>query len=192
MASEIRANLISPATASTVTFGSSGQTIALGSGATASGFGGGKVLQVVQGSSTAVVSGSANSWVTVTGLTATITPSATSSQILIVASLSYTGPSANNSMVRLARGSTGIGVGDVDGARTPSAFKMNRISAYGAESGNITFLDSPATTSATTYNIQARSSVDTNTWYFNRMNNDANNEETARGGSHIILMEIGA
>jgi hypothetical protein len=192
MASEIRANLISPATASTVTFGSSGQTIALGSGATASGFGGGKVLQVVQGSSTAVVSGSANSWVTVTGLTATITPSATSSQILIVASLSYTGPSANNSMVRLARGSTGIGVGDVDGARTPSAFKMNRISDYGAQSGNITFLDSPATTSATTYNIQARSSVDTNTWYFNRMNNDANNEETARGGSHIILMEIGA
>ena len=150
----------------------------------------GKVLQVIQTSLTSVVSGNSNSWTTVAGLSVTITPSSTSSKILIFSSLCYAGPTTNNAMVRLARGSTGIGVGDAAGSRTQAAFKMGRAHGEANESGNIIFLDSPATTSATTYNIQARSSIDTLTWYFNRQQTDNDLEENARGASTIIAVEI--
>jgi hypothetical protein len=194
--SELKVNKISPATGTAFTLGDSGDTFTVPSGATftnsgtATGFGGGKILQVVSTTLTSTVSGNANSWADVTGLAASITPSATSSKILVTCSLTYASPSTNNAMVRLERGGTGLCIGDAAGSRTRGTMKMERSNSSGNESGAIVYLDSPSTTSSTEYYIQARSSSDTGTWYFNRAEVDGDAEAQCRGASTITLMEI--
>ena len=196
--SEIKVNKISPVSDSgTTLFGDSGDTFTIPSGATftnsgtATGFGGGKVLQVVSTTLTSVVSGNANSWVDVTGLNASITPASTSSKVLVICSLCIAGPTGNNSMVRLERGGTGLCIGDASASRTRATFKMSREHGQSNESGSIVYLDSPSADTATEYYIQARSSSDTNTWYFNRSVTDNTDESDVRGASTITLVEIG-
>jgi hypothetical protein len=119
--------------------------------------GGGKVLQVVSAKySTSTVI--ASTTMTDTGLSVTITPSATSSKVLIMVSqqlLVYRASTFIGAGYRLLRGATEI----YDGYGT------NRVGLYLEASGisspylgssvPIVHLDSPNTTSATTYKIQA-------------------------------------
>jgi hypothetical protein len=195
MASEIRANLISPATASTVTLGSSGQTIALGSGATATGFGGGKILQVVSITKTDVATASTG-WNDITGMSISITPSATSSKIFVLvhANICNVTTVSNGAMVRLVRDSTAIAVGDADGARIQSSFEFNGSgTSRSSTSGSIMHLDEPtipAPPVAITYKLQGYSN--SGTFGLNRINPDNNDAYTGRHSSSITAMEIGA
>ena len=72
----------------TITIGASGDTISIPSGATitnsgtATGFGGGKVLQIVQGSTSTETRNNTNTLADTT-LTAAITPSASDSKVLV-------------------------------------------------------------------------------------------------------------
>ena len=70
---------LDPQSGTTLTLGSSGDTVTLTSGAKTSGFG--KVGQVVQTTKTDIFSSTSTSFTDVTGVTANITPSATSSKI---------------------------------------------------------------------------------------------------------------
>jgi hypothetical protein len=54
---------------------------------------------------------------------------------------------------------------------------------------NLTFLDSPATTSATTYKVQIWQN-NAVTMVINRCINDTDNGDTGRGFSSIVLMEV--
>jgi len=143
--------------------------------------GGGKVLQVVQGTTTTEVSTTTSTWID-SGLTASITPSSTSSKILVIFStvLRAGMGSDNQGGVRLVRGSTTIQDYGI------STFGMYEASSntlmYGSFSAN--YLDSPATTSATTYKYQGRN-YSTGTFY---MNSNSGSSSDAS----IILMEIGA
>jgi hypothetical protein len=155
-----------------------------GAGAAA---GGGKVLQVVGATTTTQTSISSNSY-TDSGLTASITPSLATSKVLImissVAAIQSTTNQTNNG-VRLMRGATSIGeFGDAAGLYTFSQIVGSSTSNEHRNVFNLSYLDSPSTTSSTTYKIQARTSAttDSRTIIFQHQN---------LVGS-IILMEIGA
>ena len=141
--------------------------------------GGGKVLQVVNfvGGTATTTSSNNNSD---TGLTATITPSSASSKILVAIhqnGMQKSAGSADNCMsIFLYRNAVNITAVDFAGAKTATAFEIG----YGTFS--LSYLDSPATTSATTYKTQFRSRGNTAS-----VTVQSNNAE-----SYITLMEIGA
>lgn len=109
----------------------------------------GKVLQVVQGTTTTQTSNSTDVLAD-TNLTATITPSAATSKILVLAhhnGVSKSNGNANNSVqIELKRGVTTIAT--VFAGYTGTTLRLD------IGSNAITYLDSPNTTSATTYKTQ--------------------------------------
>ena len=132
---------------------SSGQVVTATS-ATAMDFqaaGGGKIGQVVQSSViTANQTVTSTSFVDVTSVTVNITPSATSSKVLILAHIGYQNPSSSRYWnPTILRDSTNLG---------DSSEGFGRY--YNDTTGNVGtvelhYLDSPSTTSAVTYKVQA-------------------------------------
>ena len=120
--------------------------------------GGGKVLQVVQTYITSVFSTSSGSFVDVTNLTAAITPSATSSKVLVILNSVIGNDSSSTNRVALLRGSTNIGY---NSGGSSHGFYEHNLSPQGNGHASLAyhFLDSPSTTSATTYKIQCQSEV---------------------------------
>ena len=151
----------------------------------------GSILQVVQTVKTDTFSSTTiNTWIDITGMTASITPSSTTSKILVMCSVF--GSSQSNGFVRLLRGSTAICVGDAAGTRVQAS--TGSFYTYG--DGNITntqpitFLDSPATISATTYKLQFW--ISANSFYINQDRANVDSADRARGASTITLMEVSA
>lgn len=171
-------------TADFLTVGANGTTLVADS-STATGLkwaaaaAGGKVLQVVAATYNTAVTNSTSTYED-TGLTATITPSSASSKVLVLIHQAgcHKSNAANNSAVaiRAFRDATGIGTISADGGYTNSTLQLD----FGTVSASI--LDTPATTSATTYKTQFKSgtALATATVQFS----------TAM--SSIVLMEIGA
>jgi len=154
----------------------------------------GKVAQVVSTTvSTSGFTSTSTSFVDVTGLSVSITPTNASSKILIF----YTvfGSCNNHSAIRLLRDSTAINVGTAAGNRiatSGASFGLGgSVGASGDDAVTISgnFLDSPATTSSVTYKIQSISYLGT-TWYLNTSISDGDNVYTYRGASTITAMEI--
>jgi len=151
----------------------------------------GKVLQVV----TAVVTGSqsttSTSYVDVTGLTASITPSSSSNKVLVKVCLNNVGTNtADIVYFNLLRGGTTL-VNNTSGGGAQTATAWFSAGQGGTSdnsrkttSGSLDYLDSPATTSSTTYKIQMK--VTGSTGYFNQ---SGLNTEMGTVSS-IILMEI--
>ena len=150
-----------------------------------------RVLQVVSTTKTDTFTTSSTSFTDITGMSVSITPSSSSSKILVVSSINGAhSPSNNDSFVRLLRGSTPISIGDASGSRTPATFQMQAGQTNWTITGSVIFLDSPATTSATTYKLDCR--VTSNSMYINRSENDADAAGRARTASTITVMEISA
>ena len=154
--------------------------------------GGGKVLQVVQGTKTDTASTTSQTFVT-TNLSVSITPSSASSKVLVFVMGSFgVNPAASNVYASLFRDSTAIIQGDAASNR-PRITTMDAVSNgnFGA-SATIVYLDSPATTSALTYALYYRSS-EGGTVYLNRTDGDADTTQySPRSASTIVAMEIGA
>jgi hypothetical protein len=114
---------------------------------------GGGIIQVVQTQYTSSFNTSSSTFVDVTNFTATITPRSTSNKILIHLSTSGTHiGSASQGEYRILRGST-------DPASITGGRMWTSDGYYGSTTTSdavCTFLDSPATTSATTYKLQIR------------------------------------
>ena len=144
--------------------------------------GGGKVLQVVNATYSTHTSNSTSTYAD-TGLTATITPSSASSKILVFANQAGMTKSAGNTensvSVRLLRGSTTI----VDDYAGFAGYQGVAALLYVGNAANVTYLDSPATTSATTYKSQFKNGAAS-----------AASVSVQQGTtvSTITLMEIGA
>lgn len=117
--------------------------------------GGGKVLQVVTAQTNTNVTNATTSFVD-TGLTATITPSLATSKVLIFVfqnGCSKSSGNASNAMaLQLLRGASNIQTFGSDNGFTATA-----ITNYLATCSTVK-LDSPATTSATTYKTQFQNS----------------------------------
>lgn len=153
----------------------------------------GHVIQVVSSTLTSAASGTGTSVVD-TGLTATITPTSTSSKILINGYITV-GTSSFYVYCYLVRGSTQIFKGDTASSRpTPTVANTQHMGGndiYNFDALPLNFLDSPNTTSATTYKIQIRNYTGAQSWYVNRTHSDRDNSGyEPRGTSVMTLMEI--
>jgi hypothetical protein len=137
----------------------------------------GAVLQVVQGTYSTQVVSSTNTYVT-TGLTATITPSSTSSKVLCIVQQSGCGKESSNTYVllRLYRGASSIHQIEAYGA-FDNTTGINYVGTIGT-----TYLDSPATVAATTYTTYVASGA----------NSGLVSVQANSGTSTMILMEISA
>jgi len=116
----------------------------------------GSVLQVVQGGRTTRVTHNSSTYGDV-GVTATITPRSSSSKILIQLTGTLSNANASNlCLIRLFRGSTQIGSGTGGGTSNYNSFMsmLQDTTTYTFSGISGSFLDSPSTTSATTYKIQ--------------------------------------
>ena len=151
MVSQLKVNEIVQQSGSNLTLGGSGDNIVLGSGATTS-FG--KVGQVVQHLQTAVFTLSAqNTYTDVTGFTASITPTTTSSKILVrvFGGVNHSTASSELYRLKLLRESTAIGVVNDTHDHFWSGYgNSNTPYNFGCE-----ILDTPASTSQQTYKMQA-------------------------------------
>lgn len=147
----------------------------------------GNVIQVVSVVTTSPASTQGQTYVD-SGLSATITPSSASSRILVLVTQSVyiyrTAGSVARGGVRLLRDSTVILTpsSDVNGPINPYLEAGGTNGIYFNYMYPITYLDSPATTSATTYKTQGRITVATNN------NTIAFNDNG--GTSTITLLEI--
>jgi hypothetical protein len=156
----------------------------------------GKIIQVVSTAKTDTFSLSSTTFTDITGLSVSITPTSSSSKIMIFWSTSI-GPVGNaaGANVRMMRDSTAIGIGDAAGSRprVTGAFYVGDVTApnnMATVAGM--FLDSPATTSATTYKMQLQGGSAT-TIYINRTDGDRNTASfDPRAISTITVMEVGA
>jgi hypothetical protein len=141
--------------------------------------GGGKVLQVVMGTTSTAISSSTFSYVD-TGLTATITPSATSSKVLVF--VTHTGikkdasNSANWALIQLLRAGTSI-------VKLSTAEYITDVAQVKVGTMSMVYLDSPSTTSATIYKTQFQNPTNAASVTLNGASDNT---------STIILMEIGA
>jgi hypothetical protein len=160
-----------------------------------------RILQVVSTTKTDTFSVSVASGgnAAITGLTATITPSATSSKILVMAQVSGQRDQSGGSGVMdlsLAptRGGTVIAgaTGDAAGSRS-RIHAQNRGGATGvANSVSVLYLDSPSSTSALTYgiNVFCGISAGSATIDINRSVADTDAAYFFRSASTITVMEV--
>jgi hypothetical protein len=146
--------------------------------------GGGKVLQVVEGVLTAGISTTSNAF-SDTGLTVSITPSSATSKVLVIATISsvakWEGNTGDAVVFKMLRGATDIFLGGGYNGFTGVSSKNN----FGTVA--MTKLDSPSTTSSTTYKVQWKSAVSGGESYANMQGGESNTQNSV-----IIAMEIGA
>jgi hypothetical protein len=131
--------------------------------------------------------------VDITGLSATITPASASNKVLVMTNIGGGSRASGAGNWKLLRGSTQIANPDDASNRSRNAFSggMWITSDHDAMRAMVgTFLDSPATTSATTYKVQAANGTG-GAINVNRTNNDTDAEDSGgRMTSSITLMEI--
>lgn len=156
---------------------------------------GGKILQTIQTTKTDQFSASsASSWTDITGLSVSITPASSSNKILVTAGIAM-GLShfyGFNYVWRMVRGSTGIGVGTNSTSSTNASGGANLYN----EGGNVPYLfgntkqvlDSPSTTSSTTYKVQAHADSGNATIFVNRRGSSVH----CTGFSFITVQEVAA
>ena len=153
----------------------------------------GHVVQVVSTTKTDTFTTSATGPIDITGLSVAITPKYATSKIFIMFTVHIVGFDAGTG-IRLLRGSTALALGDASGSRarmTAIGYYSNNTSPSSYSGGNTShqFLDSPATTSATTYKLQAQC-LSTNGIAINKSRYDTDNGNASRGSSTITVMEI--
>jgi len=109
---------------------------------------------IVQTIKTDTFTTASTSFVDVTGASVTITPTSATSKVLVrISGVISNSTSSSSAFVKLVRGSTDIAIGDTAGNRI-RATSGQRSTAEEADNFGVAYLDSPATTSATTYKLQ--------------------------------------
>ena len=162
----------------------------------------GSIIQVVSTTKTDTFTTNSTSLVDITGLSLAITPSSSSNKILVHLELEY-GGSNIYFFGRVLRNSTAIGLGDANSNHTRCSFMImtqglatNANTEYKGKHTSYEILDTPNTTSATTYKIQVQSySGDNRTLTINRsgQDGDASGNSVAwqgRSSSTLTLMEV--
>ena len=155
---------------------------------------------VVQAVKTDTFTTSSTSFVPVTGLNVTITPSSVSSKILLIAQVS-TGSGADTFQipaVRISGGNATSYFPSSSGSRTAlvnGAYQTQRSSDNDAKAGDlksstVVYLDSPESTSPVTYTVEMR--TPNSTVAINRTVEDLNDAASVRSVSSITAIEVSA
>ena len=152
----------------------------------------GGIIQTVTAVKTDTASTNSTSFVD-TGLEATITPNSNSSKILIICCAIFSG---NDDGLRIAsglfRGSTQIFLGDASSNRRRCSWQGTTTDDM-TENVSHVFVDSPATTSATTYKLKFANETSSGgyTMFLNRNSRDNDQASHGRCASSITLLELG-
>jgi hypothetical protein len=144
-------------------------------------------VQIIQTVKTDTFATSSTSYIDITGLSVNITPTSSSNRVLVT--VTVTGNSnVTGGGVRLLRDGTVIAAGAPSGGSPVQAFSGSLFAGGGDNvvTESVTFLDSPATTSAVTYKVQC---FTIGTTYINRSTTDSNSYNV-RSPSIITAMEI--
>ena len=156
----------------------------------------GKILQVVQTVKTDVFSQSVGQGTFTNAiLSATITPTSSSNKILVIASLSISMNNDNRCGLGIFRGGSIISgaTGDADNSNNRVAVSSFLSSVSYQVNMNVNFLDSPSTTSATTYDIRGTHGRNsTATFYVGRESTTATSSDRMRSAQFLTLMEVAA
>ena len=151
------------------------------------------VLQVISTTKTDTQTITGSSFVDITGLSATITPSSTSSKILISINVSFSGDAAYIAF-QILRGSTEILKSTETGAGLECAGGQTIVNAanqqYSIYKESMSGLDSPNTTSATTYKVQISPMRTASTTANVNRSNILGDDNQYNSVSTITLMEI--
>jgi hypothetical protein len=200
---EVKTNKISPATGTAFALGDSGDTFTVPSGATivnsgtATGFGGGKIGQVVQTTKLDRDTTTSTSFVAISGVTVNITPTATNSKILVQFSGTFGVHSNYTGVVRLVQlisgGSDVYPYLGATGLTTPNRgtviFGGSNFDSRDYPVLAFEYLDSPSTTSEITYSLEWYMESG-GTGYLNRSGQDISASYHAAIPSSITVMEV--
>jgi len=152
------------------------------------------IVQIVQAELPSTYSFNSTSFVAISGMTASITPTSASNKILMMVSLGRV-TDDNGGTTGLAfqfvRNGTPVGIGNAASTRLRATFGALTFSDSNHGGGmSFSYIDSPATTSSITYSLYG--AAVSGTAYINRTPNDYDNTTSyaARTDSTIILMEI--
>ena len=153
----------------------------------------GSVLQVVHAEKVDTFTTSSATFVDVTGLSANITPSATSSKIIVISRVAFsTTGSADAVLVKIVRNSTDLTIGTAASSRPGAAAAGTgdtNTTGYLYSDSTIMHQDSPSSTSSLTYKAQIRRGLG-NTAVVNRSGLDNDNAGNPRVFSSITLWEV--
>jgi hypothetical protein len=158
----------------------------LASGTARANFGAGAVLQVVSTTKLDGFTTTSGTPVDITGLSVSITPSSTSSKILVMVMVSGGSDTTTAWYINLVRNATNLAISTAGSTfnSTVGSYFQN-VNAFSGSP--IVYLDSPATTSSTTYKLQAFSgNAGTGLVTVNRRGGDA----IVGTSSSITVMEI--
>ena len=147
---------------------------------------GGKISQMISTQLDVEQSETSTSFVAITGVTADITPSATSSKVWVQGSLLWGRQSNNTMWFQMFRDSTLINEQTFATGSDTDGFWASGVDSgyFELRSAPFSFLDSPSSTSSITYTVKWR--VDGNTVYLNRIGADTNQA----GTSQFNLLEV--
>lgn len=161
-------------------------------GGVPAGASGGGIIQTVQGTiKTDAFATSSTSYVDVTGLNASITPRSTSSKILVMCEINGSCGNAGTWHCQIKRNGTAIALGDANGSRRQDS-TGSCDTAAGDRVINTTFIfvDTPASTSAQTYQVAINNGDGGSTSYINRPDTDNNDTNGCRTSSKVVLLEV--
>ena len=153
----------------------------------------GGVIQVKSVIKTDTFTTDSTSYTDVTGLSVSITPTRADSKILIMMHVQMGHTNYVSGFLRLVRDSTAIAVGtDVSSRNACTVCMSDDPTDDVIASLSMTFLDSPSTTSSTTYKVQiiTEGSGNTGNVYINRSGEDSDNVQHGRPVSTITVMEV--
>ena len=154
--------------------------------------GGGGIIQVVSTTKTDTFTSSSSSFVAITGLSVNITPTSTSSKILVYFSVDASNANAGATSCRIGVFKDGS---NYFGSDIGNKVRGWQCANYGdnntGEHIGFQFLDSPSTTSQITYDCRVASQTDTAV--INRSGSDNDNSAFGyRSASTITAMEVSA
>jgi hypothetical protein len=156
------------------------------------------IQQVVQTVKTDTFTTTSTSFVNVTGLSVTITPSSATNKVLILVDTNISNTNTTSqaavTSVRLTGGNAENYVGDAASSRLRVAASATSIDVFRGDivpwNTSLIYLDSPGVSTAVTYQLQMSTSGATAV--LNRSGADADNVRTSRTASSITVFEVAA
>jgi hypothetical protein len=148
------------------------------------------ILQVVSVNMNDTFSTASVTFTDVTDLTASITPSSASNDVLVIVSVMLSNTvAAGGSQLQLTDGSNNVlAPNSAPGGRSEGFVSTNTVTNLNAQIYTFNFLHSPATTSSFTYKVRARRINDT--VVINRSGDATDAASRTAGSSTITLMEV--
>ena len=153
----------------------------------------GGIIQIKSATKTDRQLSNSSAYVDVTGMSVSITPTRSDSKIFIMINVHVGGDQASYLAFRVLRDSTVVTQGThATGNRTNVSFGGRIDQDYDNYMMSFNFLDSPSTTSATTYKLQVSDAYDSSNRniVINGTGDDANDTYTLCGTSTITVMEV--